>query len=522
MSKDSFLNVFKNDKPSKLTKHSVKHDGWDKADYDAILKEMKELDRAEDRLTDVVSTGSPLMADTFFSLVKAGPKLENPDDMRPSYTINRAVAGEMTEMKEHEELRLYSVGDPIAAGISCVNMEPTLEEIFDKLKAEQQLAEEIERQLQEMGGLGGEAASLQDAIDAAMAEGDQQAAEDFQNQKALIEAQMEMLKQQMEQNIDDLNDALGQKKGQLKADLRAMLAQANEDAENQDNLTNSWGLEPGSLKKMPAAERIELAKQLNNERFKKIAKKVGQIVRLAMSEQARKTTHSRNEVFDIEAGDDLTRTLPSEFILMDDEDLELLFYKKFIEHDLLQYRLRGTEKVAKGAIILCEDGSASMAGEQEIWAKAVALAFIRIAREQNRSFYGIHFGGTGMIKEFDFRDIKKIETKNVIEFAECFFAGGTDFMTPLTRSLALLQEQFETEGAVDGDIVFVTDGECGVSEEWLKAFKEEQERIGFRVWGISILGNPKAEPLWSICDGRVFTIKDLTNATEMREVFREI
>lgn len=522
MSKDNFLNLFNKNTPSELKKHSVKHDGWDKADYDAILKEMKELDRAEDRLTDVVSTGSPLMADTFFSLVKAGPKLENANEMRPSYAINRAVAGEMTEMKEHEELRLYSVGDPIASGISCVNMEPTLEEIFDKLKAEQDLAEDIEKQLQEMAGLGGQAASLQDAIDAALAEGDEQAAADYQEQKSLIEAQMEMLQQQMQEKIDNLDEALAQKKSELKSDLRSMLQQENENAENQDNLMNSWGLEPGSLQKLPAEDRIKLAKRLNNDRFKAIAKKVGQIVRLAMSEQARKTTYSRNEVFDIETGDDLTRVLPSEFILLDDEDLEFLFLKKFIEHDLLQYRLRGTEKVAKGAIILCEDGSASMAGEREIWAKAVALAFIRIAREQNRSFFGIHFGGTGMIKEFDFRDIRNINTDHVIDYAECFFNGGTDFMTPLSRSLKLLQDQHEREGAVDGDIVFITDGECGVAPEWLEEFKAEQERIGFRVWGVSIMGSPTSEPLNTICDGRVYTIKDLVNATEMREVFREI
>jgi uncharacterized protein with von Willebrand factor type A (vWA) domain len=521
MSRD-FFNIFEEHDDKELSKNSILHDNWDAVDYRSILNEMRELDRAEDRLTSAVSTGSPFMADTYFSLVKAGVKLEDPNQMRPSYAINRAVAGEMTDMKEHEELRLYSVGDPIAAGISCVNMEPTIEEIFDRLNEEQKLAEEIEQQLQELAGMGGEAADLEDAINAALAEGDEQAAQDFQEQKSLIEAQMEMLKQQMQENIDKLDQSLQSKKSQLKADLRAMLQAANDDAENQDSLMNSWGLDPGSLQKMPAEERIELANRLNNDRFKRIAQKVGQIVRLAMSEQARKTNFNREEAFDIEMGNDLSRVLPSEFIYLDDEDLELLFYKKFIEHDLLQVRLRGNEKVSKGAIILCEDGSASMAGEREIWAKAVALAFIRVAREQIRAFYGIHFGGTGMVKEFDFRDIKNIRTENVIEYAECFFNGGTDFMTPLTRALGILQAQHEADGAVNGDIVFVTDGECGVSAEWLEEFQKEKERLGFRVWGVSILGSPTSEPLNTICDGRVYTIKDLTNATEMREVFREI
>lgn len=31
------------------------------------------------------------------------------------------------------------------------------------------------------------------------------------------------------------------------------------------------------------------------------------------------------------------------------------------------------------------------------------------------------------------------------------------------------------DGAVKADIVFCTDGECGVSEQWMKEFKDEQE-----------------------------------------------
>jgi uncharacterized protein with von Willebrand factor type A (vWA) domain len=127
------------------------------------------------------------------------------------------------------------------------------------------------------------------------------------------------------------------------------------------------------------------------------------------------------------------------------------------------------------------------------------------------------------LKCFDFRDWSKVNYTDIIDYAEFFFGGGTDFMAPLSRALQLLQEEEKEKGFVEGDIVFATDGMCYVRDDWLEKFKAEQERLQFTVWGILIGGHSrKSEPLWTICDGKVFTIQDLLTGEEIREMFREL
>ena len=99
---------------------------------------------------------------------------------------------------------------------------------------------------------------------------------------------------------------------------------------------------------------------------------------------------------------------------------------------------------------------------------------------------------------------------------------NTDFVTPLSWALDKLVTQYKDAGQVKGDIVFCTDGMCGVPEQWLKEFKDKQAELGFRVWGIVIGGSPQSEPLVSICDGRVLTVSDLLSANEIRSIFNQI
>lgn len=54
--------------------------------------------------------------------------------------------------------------------------------------------------------------------------------------------------------------------------------------------------------------------------------------------------------------------------------------------------------------------------------------------------------------------------------AETFLDGGTDFCTPMNEALRLMQE----EGFNNADIVFITDGECLLPEEYISNLQKEQ------------------------------------------------
>jgi uncharacterized protein with von Willebrand factor type A (vWA) domain len=539
-----FLDKFmKNEKaiPKHGSRQTISHDKWDKEDLNAMMGEMKEFSKADDRLSKLVTTGHEAMNDTFFSLVKANPELLDTKDIRPSYLINHAVMGEAMGLKEWQELRLYSTGDTIATGLACVAMEPELEVLFDKLEDERNLAEQIEQQLQQMEGLEGQASSLEDMMAEALAAGQTEEAKNFQDQAARIAEQMEKLREQIEKNSQDLEGQLHSKSPQIKESLKKAASEASEDAEGMDSVSQTWGLDQGQLQRLPAERRIALAKKIKSQKFKRLAQLIGPMTRLAMAEQQRKIIHAPDEVYDIEFGDDLARLLPQEILFLDDEEegFELDWYRRFFDKQLLQYKLQGVEKLAKGGIIFCEDGSGSMSGDREVWAKAVGLALLQIARVQNREFYGIHFGGPGEYQTFDF-DTKtgSVEVKHrkaverfdaidgVIAFAETFFGGGTCYLTPLSAALDKLREQHARFGAIKGDIVFVTDGECGVPEKFLEEFKAEKERLQFKMYGILIgYSNEMSEPLNTLCDGKVIALQNLlkdTNGDKIRTIFRDL
>lgn len=536
---NDFLDSGKAKNVKKGSKTTINNDKWDRADYNKVLNEMKDLSAAETKLHNFVDTGDSAMADTFYALMKAQPQLRDPNEIRPSYLVNRTVMDEAMKLNEYEELRIYSTGDAISSGLACVDMEPELEILFDKLKDEVEQAKKIEQMLMEMEQLEEDQRSAEEMVQQALEQGNEDEAQNFQEQAARIAEQMERLRQQIDKGGQELQEALDGKRAEIMQQMREAMKKGLEKAHNTDEISKTWGLEPGALQKLPAQRRIELAKRLDNEKYRRLAQVIGPMTRLAMAEQTRKVIHAQEEIHDITLGNNLSQLLFHEYMYLMDDDLQWDVFMRYLNERLMEYELKGVEKIAKGGIIWCEDGSGSMSGDPEIWAKAAGLALMHIARSQKRDFYAIHFGGPGEIKTFDFDLAGNVTTQygnkiehfdridGVIDFAECFFAGGTDFMTPLSKALDILRNQHAKFGAVKGDIVFCTDGMCGVNEDWLKEFKAEQERLGFKVYGIVIGGSPNSEPLKTICDNRVWTVKDLIQpgknpGDDIRDIFRNV
>ena len=143
-------------------------------------------------------------------------------------------------------------------------------------------------------------------------------------------------------------------------------------------------------------------------------------------------------------------------------------------------------------MIVCIDGSGSMAGDKEVWAKAVALALLEIARKQRRAFTTIVFSsGQADLHVFDLLErphrgaleSPPVDLRHLMEFAECFPRAGTNFQVPLEHASGLLLEQSKFRR---GDIVFITDGEAHLPEPWLHEFEQLKKALEFRVHGILV------------------------------------
>jgi uncharacterized protein with von Willebrand factor type A (vWA) domain len=116
------------------------------------------------------------------------------------------------------------------------------------------------------------------------------------------------------------------------------------------------------------------------------------------------------------------------------------------------------------------------------------------------------------------RERWEMKEKEIIELADYFPGGGTDFEDPIDKALEFLRESKFKKG----DVVFITDGECDVNSEWLKAFLHEKRRLTFQVYSvlIDLTGRETPESLKKFSD-KVTTVSKLTSQ-DARDIFLNI
>lgn len=547
---DPFLRASKAKRPQdleKLSRYTIDNDRWDRRDFDKLLKQMPELSAARKRLADNIAgeLGFDEGADALWMLYKISPHLLDDFEIRPSRLLNRRVNEELSKLPEYQNVRRWTTGEPVGAALAFEKMEPDIEVLYDRLQEEMKKQQEYEDALKELLEAMQDEQTAEQMIQQWLDEQDEDQNGDGEGgegegegipdplQQGLADAQAARQEAQgnAEQAMQALQTALDGAAPEIRQQMQEAAKKANDYLDSLNSMANSWGQELTDLMRLDPTKRLELAKRLNTPKFEQMSKLIGPFTREALAENRRKVVQIPEEIVDLTLGDDLPRVIPPALAMLDLEETELLFYKDLVEHNLPQYEMKGTEKIARGGILYIHDGSGSMAGQREIWAKAIGLAFLHVARKQKRSFYGIQFGSTGQIREDDFRDTRKLDAEKVIDFAEFFYNGGTDFQTPLKRAMEILKREHAENGAVQHDIVFVTDGCAGVSDAFMREFKELQRKLDVTVWGIAVQGGVagnfhdpglQAEPLNTICDGKVATVRSILNASDVKGVFRGV
>ena len=517
--------LLKQPDPSTRSRFAIDNDKYDRETVQSLGKQIEDFKLAREKLAESKAGDLAYDAwqDIFLEFWKVEPELLPPNEVRPTHQINRVVAEEAQNLVQYKELRRWTQGDDIGSALACVTVEEDVEALYDDLEEQIQQALELEQALQSYQQAQNEQRDIEDMHK----EWTEQPPEerepiDWNQKRQEAQQKVEQQAQNVQQKNQEFQDGLEDARPGIRSGMKKALEKANDDQETASSAGEMWGLEPGELHRLPAERRIELAQKMNNRKFKRIAELFGPMKRLAFTEQRRKVLTVPEEIYDVELGNNISRLLPEELSKIKDKRRKRLFFKDFTEKRLLQYAMRGYEKIAKGGIIFVHDGSGSMSGDPEVWAKAVGLCLLHIAKKQKRSFWGIQFGSPGQIRVDDFTDSQNISPEKVIDFAEFFFGGGTDFQGPLSEALSILQKEHDKTGAIKSDIVFATDGQAGVDPQWLEDFKKEQERLGFTVWGITIGGEPRDEPINKICDGRVATIKSLTDGESVRTIFNNV
>ena len=115
--------------------------------------------------------------------------------------------------------------------------------------------------------------------------------------------------------------------------------------------------------------------------------------------------------------------------------------RKYEQKRLAQYRKRTEVVNGKGDMIVLVDESESTY-EVQAWAKAFALAMLDIAAKDRRKYAMVHFASAEDVKT-DLFEPGHYTSSDVIRAAEQFFGGGTDFETPLTEAIRLMEKGYE-------------------------------------------------------------------------------
>jgi len=489
-------------------KTAVVCDGYDQAAFASLKDKSTKLVELEESGSQKLPTFSPLMQDVYSSLYKATPKLREAKAITPSHRYNRSLVEQLMKTEQFKELRTYTQLDEFTSAMATLSLAG---------KAVELVSEETKEKLQEMNNLEEKSESLEDQLDGlqqaagqaqqqaqglqqqaqqAKSQGKKAEAQSLQNQASQLTSQTDGLEAQASQaqmsleeakaKLDELDDEVSEElqknSSKLRQAARKAAEEALEDVKETSEMLEAWGSETGEIQQLPYEEKFRRAELIKSSRkMKELSKLVGRFKRLAISTQKTKVKQVPTEVFDVKVGQDLDKVLPSEILALSHPLMKYEFYERWAGGKLLLYEVKGKEKEGKGPVIICVDNSGSMAGQKELWSKAVALALLEISKLQKRNYACIHFGSsTDPIKIIEVPKGQASFDK-VLEIGQYFLNGGTDFAKPLTEAVALI-EKSEFKKA---DIVFVTDGECAVTDEFLTEFRAAKKQKEFKV--ISVL-----------------------------------
>ena len=268
-----------------------------------------------------------------------------------------------------------------------------------------------------------------------------------------------------------------------KDSITALIAQAGkaaaEKAESTAAAIMSWGYGPDSSDPAKMESDRKLVERVcQSKTLMEVARHLGRLKELINGKRRNGYAYGRGEKYSIELGGDINRALGSEFAMLAAPEALSLFLRKLQRKGLKQYQRR--EPISKGSgDIICMLDESGSAEEAAPWCKAVALALLDIAMQGNRRFAMIHFAGVGHFKTDLFLP-GQYGREDVLRAAETFLGGNTDYATPLKEALRLMEQ----EGFENADMVFVTDGACALSEEFVTHLKERQGQRNFHITGV--------------------------------------
>ncbi|MFK4472598.1 uncharacterized protein with von Willebrand factor type A (vWA) domain [Paenibacillus sp. RC73] len=417
---------------SESMKSVLNTDSYDRRRFSQLLEMSDKLKEIEKLGNKYFPSFQPLMGDLWAGLFKMKPELL--EEVPAELEMNRQLMEKLMADDGYSDFREFTRLDDFAAALGTTKYSET---VLCWVKEQADQNQEMADALQQL--MNGEQGASQQAAEA-------------------------------------LSAALSQNGKTLSRMLSQAAQEAMEAKENVQSLLG--GMQAGSgdseLKKVPLKDQLLLAEKLSRDKkLREIAAWAGRMKVIANRKQRskHKDSTSRNG---IRLGKDIEQLLPMELGSYASPISKMDFLRRYAEGQTLQYDTKGHEQLGKGPIILCLDQSGSMRNQDTI-SKGFALALMSIARKQRRDFAWIPF--STYASDPIIYERGKMGVQDMIQLATVFLNGGTRFTSPLEKAADVIKQSRFNQA----DIIFVTDGESRVNDEFLNTWSELREKKGFSV-----------------------------------------
>jgi uncharacterized protein with von Willebrand factor type A (vWA) domain len=466
-----------------------------------------------------------LLGDLFFALFKYNVVWLNSSAVRKSAILNHTVLERLLESPAFNALKERTALEEDKAAIAALAL---AEQALEMVRSERMINRrelldlwELDHQEHDLAERAEELKHADETLKPGEGEPDEELKKKLEKLKEAAARAAQVSEARLRQKARQVEDQVAQAK---RGEMRRMEAKSIELAQEIDRVaqdSHDFSLEFGQGGRLSAGERLELGRHLaRNRKLGELARLVGRFKQDARALRRKTLERGVAEAYDVERGAELGRLIPAELLGLLNPALKRDFGRRLLEGELLQYRLRADEQKGKGPMVVCVDVSSSMQGDKELWAKAVSLTLMDIARRQRRLFRAVLFSsGPQSLKVLDLNDERRYqpELSKVMELAEYFPGGGTDFQQPLDAAVKLI----EHKRLKRADIVIITDGESAVAPEWLAELRRRKEELQFSIFAVLVdIGSSELSTLGQFSD-RVTSVKKL-NTDDTREIFLKI
>lgn len=488
--------------------------------YNDIVDQSPVMQQTLEEGEELLPTFKYLHQDIFLSLYKYKARVLPEVDMHISTRMNRGIISNLINTPEYISLRQTCRMDQFnaALGTEIIGREAIdiLREAIEKLKDLDKKKDAMDRLMEEeekIDELIEDIGNIDELIEDAKRAGNGAYATQLEQERQAKEESVATLKA-MANKIAEACDELIEDDELVSEVSRTMGSTLNEtgkQVQDVSDLCEAWGLGSGEncqvafQNKKDAIERIR-----RSDKLKKFTDIIGKFKESAIVEQKKKAKHGAVEIKGVTTGDKIQDTLPSDRMNLCNETTKGDFYRRMSEHGLLQYSKESHKQKNKGPIIVCVDTSGSMQGDEEIWSKALTVGILEVAQMQKRDFaciiYSSHADKPIVIKK------DEIAPQKIIDCAERFHNGGTSFEAPLNEALELIKDSTFK----NADIVFITDGDCYVSDGFSRKFKQTKEEKDFRTLGVLVnmgRGHVSDSSLKEFCDN-ITLVSDIADLND--------